>query len=244
MDITSLDNQQVKKVTSLHKKKYRDENNEFFIEGLKMIKEAIEYKQNIKNIFYCPEMLNYNLDIPATKVSKEVISKMTNTLTPQGIVAVCEIPKGEIKKFNRLLYLDRLQDPGNVGTIIRTADAFGFDGVLLSDGCADIYSPKVVRATMGSLFHLPIKQNADIMYLKSIGNKIYSSSLDTNNYLDSMKIQAPFVLVIGNEGQGISDEMKQITDEFVKINMEGSAESLNASIAAGILMYEFSKNKM
>lgn len=241
MDITSLDNQYVKKVASLHKKKYRDEYGEFLIEGLKMIKEALEYKINIKNIFYCPQMVEYNLDFPAIKVTEDIIVKMTNTLTPQGIVAVCEIPEYKIKNKDKLVYLDRVQDPGNVGTIIRTADAFGFDGVLLSKGCADIYAPKVVRATMGSLFHIPIKQEIDSEHLKILNSTIYSSSLDTDKYLDNTEIVAPFILVIGNEGQGISNEVKLITHKFVKINMEGCAESLNASIAAGILMYEFSK---
>ena len=187
MEIISLDNQQVKKVTSLHKKKYRDEYGEFFIEGMKVIKEAIKYNIKIKNIYYCPEMINYDLEIPGIEVTKEVISKMADTITPQGIIAVCEIPKEKLEKKERLIYLDRVQDPGNVGTIIRTADAFGFDGILLSSGSADIYSPKVVRSTMGSLFHLPIIQNVSVEEVKELGNKIYSSTLDTNNYLENIK---------------------------------------------------------
>lgn len=241
MEITSLDNQYVKRVSSLHKKKYRDEYKEFFIEGMKTIKEAIKYNQNIKNIFYCSKMIDYDLDIPGIEVTQEIISKMTDTMTPQGIVAVCEIPFYEIKKKNRLIFLDRVQDPGNVGTIIRTADAFGFDGIILSEGCADVYSPKVVRATMGSLFHIPIIQSASTEYIKALDCKIYSSTLDTDEFLGNIKIEEPFILVIGNEGKGISDEIKKITDKFVKISMSGNAESLNASIAAGILMYEFSK---
>ncbi len=241
MEITSPDNQYVKRVSSLHKKKYRDEYKEFFIEGMKTIKEAIKYNQNIKNIFYCSKMIDYDLDIPGIEVTQEIISKMTDTMTPQGIVAVCEIPFYEIKKKNRLIFLDRVQDPGNVGTIIRTADAFGFDGIILSEGCADVYSPKVVRATMGSLFHIPIIQSASTEYIKALDCKIYSSTLDTDEFLGNIKIEEPFILVIGNEGKGISDEIKKITDKFVKISMSGNAESLNASIAAGILMYEFSK---
>lgn len=242
MDITSLDNQLVKKVTSLHQKKYRDLYKEFFIEGMKTIKEAIEYKVYINSILYSSENLDYKFDVPTYKVTKEIMAKITDTSTPQGIVALCKIPKYEINKKERLIYLDRVQDPGNVGTIIRTADAFGFDGVLLSKGCADVYSPKVVRSTMGSLFHIPICQDVDLDTLKSLNVKIYSSALDTDNFIDNIKVQTPMVLVIGNEGQGISDEVKNITDEFVKINMSGNAESLNASIAAGILMYEFSTN--
>ncbi len=242
MDITSLTNQQVKKVTSLHTKKYRDAYKEFFIEGPKLFEEARKYNQEIVDVFYCPEIIDYDFDIKVNMVTKEVIAKMTDTNTPQGIVAVCKMPTYELVKQEKLLFLDRVQDPGNVGTIIRTADAFGFDAVLLSDGCADIYSPKVIRATMGSMFHFPILQKVSFSELKSFNNTIYSSCLESSsNFLGDFEIEKPFVLVIGNEGQGISKEVKNITDKFVKINMEGNAESLNASIAAGILMYEFTK---
>lgn len=242
MDITSLDNQQIKKVVALHNKKYRDEYNEFFIEGSKLLEEAIRHNQEIVKVFYCPQIAEYNFSIPADKVSKEIMAKMTATNTPQGIVAVLKIPKSNILKKDKILFLDRVQDPGNVGTIIRTADAFGFDAVLLSEGCADVYSPKVVRSTMGSLFHLPIKQKVSINEVKKLGGKIYASSLKAKNSIFDIDISMPFVLVIGNEGKGISDDVRDISDEFIKIDMQGNAESLNASIAAGILMYEFSKN--
>lgn len=240
MDITSLDNKLVKKITSLSQKKYRDEAGEFFIEGIKTVEEAIKHNQEITNILYCPEMIDYKLEVPALKVSKEIIYKISDTLTPQGIIAVCKIPQYKIERKNKLVYLDRVQDPGNVGTIIRTADAFGFDGVMLSKGCADVYSPKVVRSTMGSLFHISIYQDVTVEKVKTLGNKIYSAVLDTNNFINDTEITTPFILVIGNEGSGISSEVRHISDEFIKINMAGNAESLNASIAAGILMYEFS----
>ena len=242
MEIKSLSNAQVKRVVSLHNKKYRDEYKEFFIEGEKIIKEAIKFNQKIKNIYYCPKLIDYKFDIPGIEVTEEIIKKITDVTTSQGIVAVCEIPQYSNIKKDKLLFLDRVQDPGNVGTIIRTADAFGFDAVLLPKGCADVYSPKVVRSTMGSIFHLPIIQNVTVEELKTIGNKIYSSTLETDDFLGKIEIPKKFVLVIGNEGNGISEEIKNITDKFVKINMQGNAESLNASIAAGILMYEFSKN--
>ena len=241
MEITSISNSQIKRVASLQNKKYRDEYKEFFIEGEKSIKEAIKFNQKIKNIYYCPKMIDYKLNFPGTEVTEEIIKKITDVTTSQGIVAVCEIPQYTEFEKDRILFLDRVQDPGNVGTIIRTADAFGFDAVLLSQGCADVYSPKVVRATMGSIFHLPIIQNVNVEEIKAIGNKIYSSSLETNEFLGELEIPEKFILVIGNEGNGISEGIKNITDKFVKIKMDGNAESLNASIAAGILMYEFSK---
>ena len=241
MEITSLDNQLVKKIASLHKKKFRDEYELFFIEGMKSIKEAINFNQEIEYILYSPDMVEYDLDIEGIEVSKEILCKISDTVTPQGIIAVCKIKEEKIdvlKGKKKIVYLDKVQDPGNVGTIIRTADAFGIDCVVLSKECADIYSPKVVRSTMGSLFHLPVIRDVGVEELKKLNMKIYSSSLDGD---EEFKIEDNSILVIGNEGNGISEETKEITDEFIKIKMPGNAESLNASIAAGILMYEFTK---
>ena len=241
MEITSLDNQLVKKIASLHKKKFRDEYELFFIEGMKSIKEAINFNQEIEYILYSPDMVEYDLDIEGIEVSKEILCKISDTVTPQGIIAVCKIKEEKIdvlKGKKKIVYLDKVHDPGNVGTIIRTADAFGIDCVVLSKECADIYSPKVVRSTMGSLFHLPVIRDVGVEELKKLNMKIYSSSLDGD---EEFKIEDNSILVIGNEGNGISEETKEITDEFIKIRMPGNAESLNASIAAGILMYEFTK---
>ena len=244
MEITSLENNQVKKITALNKKKYRDEYKLFFVEGMKSVKEAINFNWDIECIIYSPEMINYDLDIEGIKVSKEILCKISDTVTPQGIIAVCKIRDNEIeslKEKKRILFLDKVQDPGNVGTIIRTADAFGFDGIILAKECADPYSPKVVRSTMGSIFHLPIVRDISVEELKKLDMKIYSSSLEASKKIKDIKLEENAVLVIGNEGNGISEETKRITDEFIKIEMPGNAESLNASIAAGILMYEFTK---
>lgn len=244
MQITSLENNQVKKIASLNKKKFRDEYKLFFVEGIKSVKEAINFNQEIESILYSPDMINYNLEQEATSVSKEILCKISDTVTPQGIIAVCRINEtslDSLKGKKRVLFLDKVQDPGNVGTIIRTADAFGFDGIILSKECADPYSPKVVRSTMGSIFHLPIVRDIDVEELKSLDMKIYSSSLQASKNIKDTEISDKAILVIGNEGNGISELTKSVTDEFIKIEMSGNAESLNASIAAGILMYEFTK---
>lgn len=244
MEITSLENNQVKKITSLNKKKYRDEYKLFFVEGMKSVKEAINFNWDIECIIYSPEMINYDLEIEGIKVSKEILCKISDTVTPQGIIAVCKIKDNGIeslKEKKRILFLDKVQDPGNVGTIIRTADAFGFDGIVLAKECADPYSPKVVRSTMGSIFHLPIIRDINVEELKKLNMKIYSSSLEASKNIKDIKLEEKAILVIGNEGNGITEETKKMTDEFIKIEMPGNAESLNASIAAGILMYEFTK---
>lgn len=244
MEITSLENNQVKKIASLNKKKYRDEYKLFFVEGMKSVKEAINFNWDIECIIYSPEMIDYDLGIEGIKVSKEILCKISDTVTPQGIIAVCKIKDNEIeilKGKKRVLFLDKVQDPGNVGTIIRTADAFGFDGIVLAKECADPYSPKVVRSTMGSIFHIPIVRDVNATELKRLDMKIYSSSLEASKNIKDIKLEENAILVIGNEGNGITEETKKITDEFIKIEMSGNAESLNASIAAGILMYEFTK---
>jgi len=242
MEITSLDNKAVKLAASLQKKKYRDLHGKFLIEGMKLIKEALAFGYEFEAVFYVPDKVDYDLELPAYEVSYEILCKITDTVTPQGIAAVVSVkePKREkLMQAQRVVYLDRVQDPGNVGTIIRTADAFGFDAVILSKECADLYSPKVIRSAMGSVFHLEIYRDFSVEELKALEKKIYSSSLEASSMPES--IELPAVLVIGNEGQGISDEIKVATDEFVKIPMVGNAESLNASIAAGILLYEFRK---
>lgn len=240
MQIKSMDNRTIKMAASLQKAKYREETGCFLIEGRKVIEEAVRAKIEIINIFYSPELYNEELfNKEAIEVSKEILEKISDTVTPQGIVAVCKIPEYSIEKSERIVYLDRVQDPGNVGTIIRTADAFGFDAVVLSKGCADPYSPKVVRATMGSIFHLPIVMEKAPMV--TFAHKIYASSLDAKNSIDEVKPEFPAVLVIGNEGQGVSGEIKGQADMLIKIDMKGQAESLNASVAAGILMYWMGK---
>lgn len=146
------------------------------------------------------------------------------------------------KKDKFIIILDEIQDPGNMGTIIRTADAFGASGVVLTPNCVDIYNPKVVRSTMGSLFHIPIAQVEDkiqlIEELKNKHVKIYATSLESANYVYDIDFRRDFALVIGNESKGISQQILDLADNIVKIPIMGNAESLNAAIASSIIMYE------
>ena len=249
MEITSLENKLIKKIASLKQKKYRDIYKEFIVEGENSVNEALKSNFTISNILYCPELFDIN-NIKTTEtepisVPKEILSKISDTITPQGIIAVCKIPENIniSNNFSKILFLDTLQDPGNVGTIIRTADAMNFDLVILSKKCADPYSLKVTRSTVGSIFHTPIIYDVEttttLQELKNKSYTIYSSTPYNAVSIDEITPKTPFVLVIGNEGNGISEETKENTDYFVKIDMPGFAESLNASIAAGILMYKF-----
>ena len=248
MDITSLDNKLIKKIASLQQKKYRDLYKEFIIEGKNSVDEALKSDFTITGLLYCPDVFDISkisTKITPIAVSKEILNKISDTVTSQGILAILKIPENkEIdKNFSKILYLDTVQDPGNVGTIIRTADAMNFDLVILSKACADPYSQKVIRSTVGSIFHIPVIYDVDttetLKMLKNSGVKIYSSTPYNATDIDEIVPNKPFALVIGNEGNGISEETKSLTDYFVKIKMPGNAESLNASIAAGILMYKF-----
>ena len=244
MEITSTDNKLIKHIASLHKKKYRDEYNEYIIEGIKSVKEALQNNVEITHIIACNFNESLNTDLEIITVPNHIMEKISEAKTPQGLLAVAKITKAELPtNSKRILILDNLQDPGNLGTIIRTADAMNFDIVILSKKCADPYSLKVTRSTVGSIFHTPLIYDVEtspaLQELKSNSYTIYSSTPYNAISIDEITPEKNFVLVIGNEGNGISDETKQNTDYFVKIDMPGLAESLNASIAAGILMYKF-----
>lgn len=251
MEITSLDNKLVKHISSLHQKKYRDMYKEFIIEGENSITEALKSDFEIVHVLYCPDMYNLqalNLNtVQPISVTKEIMTKISDTITPQGIMAVCKIPENSFSnKFSKVLFLDRIQDPGNAGTIIRTADAMAFDAIILAEGSVDPYSLKVVRSTVGSIFHIPIIYNVNALdtlaKLRERKYTIYASALTKSKSIEEITSFSPFVLIIGNEGQGVCEEIKNVSDYLIRIDMPGNAESLNASIAAGILMYKFSGN--
>jgi len=149
-------------------------------------------------------------------------------------------------KAKRLIAMDGVQDPGNVGTIIRTADAAGFEGIILSNQCADVFSPKVLRATMGSIFRMGIRMTEDLPGLLAgmvkAGASVLSSQLDGEPFYQRSAMNERFVLVIGSEGNGVTDEVKAVATHKVKLPMRGGAESLNAAVAAGIMMYELTRD--
>lgn len=258
--ITSDANAIIKTIKSLYKKKQRWENSFFIIEGIKLIREAIENTAKIKYIVYsdllfsCKEgekFFSSYLEKKEHKVyyiSDKLMNSISDTETPQGLIAVvsflnCSLESIMKQKGNFFVILDRLQDPGNVGTIIRAADALGSNGVISTEGCVDIYNPKTIRATMGSIFHIPILYYDDgiknlINELKKREISIMSTSLDAKNLSYQADFIRDFALIIGNESSGVSSEILDISDVLVRIPMEGKAESLNAAVAASIVMYE------
>ncbi|MCY7068713.1 RNA methyltransferase [Streptococcus oralis] len=243
--ITSKANSVVKNAKKLHQKKYRK--SAYLIEGWHLFEEAVQAGVTIEKIFALESYRDQLAAFPQTIwVSEEILLDLADTQTPQGIVAV--IQKEEVGLPNlhqgKYLFLEDVQDPGNVGTMIRTADAAGFTGVIVSDKSADIYSLKTLRSMQGSHFHLPIYRLPVATFVeeaKKSNLPLLATTLsrDSKDYRELSSLEN-FVLVMGNEGQGISSVMAESADQLVHIGMKGRAESLNVAVAAGILMFYFS----
>ena len=243
--ITSKANSVVKNAKKLHQKKYRK--SAYLIEGWHLFEEAVQAGVRIEKIFALESYRDQLAAFPQTVwVSEEILRDLADTQTPQGIVAVIQKEEVGLPDFSqgKFLFLEDVQDPGNVGTMIRTADAAGFTGVIVSDKSADIYSLKTLRSMQGSHFHLPIYRMpvaAFVEEAKKTGLPILATTLskDSKDYRELSPLEG-FVLVMGNEGQGISPIMAESANQLVHIGMKGKAESLNVAVAAGILMFYFS----
>ncbi|HHD9342639.1 TPA: TrmH family RNA methyltransferase [Streptococcus pneumoniae] len=243
--ITSKANSVVKNAKKLRQKKYRK--SAYLIEGWHLFEEAVQAGVTIEKIFalenYRDQLATFSQTV---WVSEDILLDLADSQTPQGIVAV--VQKGEVGQADlsqgKFLFLEDVQDPGNVGTIIRTADAAGFTGVIVSDKSADIYSLKTLRSMQGSHFHLPIYRMTSQALLdetKKVAIPVLATTLskDSVDYRELPSIEN-FVLVMGNEGQGISPLMAESADQLVHISMKGQAESLNVAVAAGILIFHLS----
>lgn len=243
--ITSKDNTKVKEIKKLKHKKYR--NNKFIVEGTKMVKEAISEKADIDVIVYKSgitideELMQFN----CLEVSGEIFKELTDVVTPQGVLAV--INKNEKmdeidKNSTYILALDGIQDPGNLGTIIRTADSANLKQVVVSKDTVDAYSPKVVRSTMGAIYRVNVITVDDlaksINELKKHGFKVVTTELEGEDNFYQIDY-AKKVVVIGNEANGISKEVRKTSDFKTRIPILGKTESLNASVAASLMIYEY-----
>lgn len=263
--ITSKENKLIKHIKDLHLRKCRDSQNQFFVEGIKMCREAISCGGDVAIIVVCPDMLlrvnggkEFLADLKKSAKSIESVPEnifrlISDTETPQGVLAVVG-KRSEVLKDYRFkpdalyILLDKLQDPGNVGTIIRTADAVGACAVLLSNGCADSYNPKVLRSSMGSIFRISVFEKVDlaeaIIVMQKQGISIVASSLKAEKYHFEIKYSEGIGLIIGSEAHGIDEELLKMADVSIKIPIPGGAESLNASVAAGVLMYEIIRSRI
>ncbi|MFB1050880.1 TrmH family RNA methyltransferase [Paraliobacillus sp. JSM ZJ581] len=241
--ITSVKNETIKQWNKLKKKKNREQTNQFLIEGNHLVEEVLKSDWPIEAI-----IVQENIDIPFDTrdcniviVSNNVMEHLTDTKAPQGIMAVVNRAEVQLTSNHRLLLLDSIQDPGNVGAMIRTADAAGFSGVILGENTVDLFNDKVIRSTQGSIFHLPIIQaNLEEMCknLKKEAVSIWASTLDRANAINELTVPDKVALIVGNEGAGVSTTLIEQADKRVHIPIYGQAESLNVSVATGIMVYQ------
>lgn len=259
--ITSKDNEIIKSIRKLKERKYREQENEYIIEGIKLIEEAIQEKVEISKIVICDECMKENkIDTKIMyeiarydcfSVPEKVFKTITDVNTPQGILAVLKKKTEENKKIDYseevILALDNIQDPGNLGTILRTVDSVGLKQIIVSKGSVDPFSPKVVRSTMGAIFRLNIIEVENIEELlkecKENNFKVVATSLNTKESIYDVKYNKT-VIVIGNEANGVSKEVLSLSNKKVKIPMLGKTESLNASVATGVILYEYVRQKL
>lgn len=258
VEITSTSNKVIKEIKSLHRKRDRWNKRRFFIEGVKSLDEALKTSSDILYIIYGPSLFDmdnghemYNKivesDIDIYKTTDKILKDISDTENPQGIIGVLSFQMEELHHLlniedNFIIVLDKVQDPGNLGTIIRSADALGAKSVIVTKGCVDIFNPKVIRSTMGSIFHMPVTYCEDIMELilklKKKDINVITTSFRESIPCYKMDFNRDFALIIGNESKGVSMDIIESSDYLVKIPMIGDAESLNAAMASSILMYE------
>ena len=250
MLITSKDNDRIKAIKKLKNKKYRK--NKFIVEGIKMVHEAITENADIDVIVIRSDfgdtsqiskkdLEKYNY----IEVTENVFNDLTDVVAPQGILAVINKNKNNSdidENDNFIIALDGLQDPGNLGTIIRTADAANLKQIIVSKDTADCYSPKVIRSTMGAIYRVNIIETENLadtlLSLKQNGFDVITTELDATTSIYDVDYNKKIV-IIGNEANGVSEDIRNISDKKVKIPMLGKTESLNASVAAGLMIYEY-----
>ncbi|MFC4766940.1 TrmH family RNA methyltransferase [Effusibacillus consociatus] len=256
--ITSTRNSRVKDWAALKQKKYRDQTNLFFIEGIRLVEDALESQAPLETILVLDDLIptgrldrivngTHSLGIELIEVNQAVLEHVADTKTPQGVIAIGRQyqhnKEGLIASKTNPLYLvlDNIQDPGNLGTMIRSADAVGAAGVFVGSGSVDLYNPKVIRATMGSLFHLPVIEvslRELFPLLRQHDVTVIGASTGAEEELYAVDLTGGTAIVIGSEAHGISGEIRQQIDKWISLPMPGKAESLNAAIASSIILYE------
>ena len=258
--ITSKDNELIKHIRKLKDKKYRDESNEYVVEGVKLVEEAVKENAKIKQIIVCEDTTR-TYEIPThimleiakyecISVSDKIFNIITQVTNPQGIMAIIEKNAQNAKidyTQDIIVVLDDVQDPGNLGTILRTVDSIGLNQIIVSKGTADAFNSKVVRSTMGAIFRIKIIEVENlaqaIKEMRKHHFKLMVTSLQTKNSIYDIDFYKK-IIVIGNEANGVSKEIQDMADEKAKIPMLGRTESLNASVAAGVVMYEYVRQKI
>lgn len=248
--ITSLQNPLIRDLRKLKDKKYRQRERQFLIEGHRFVGEALRQAAAVRTILVTEDAPLRDLVIPDSveliRITPEILRDLTDTVHPQGIAALVDLPAADPAAFaadrGLWLYLDEIRDPGNLGTIIRCAHAFAADGLILSRGCTDPWQDKVLRATMGSIFRVPLLTDQDPAFLEGrigSGVRLYLADLAEAAPLPGLIPARGSIIVIGNEAHGVCDAIRQLPHQSVRIPMPGEAESLNAAVAAALFLYEW-----
>ncbi|KMT22662.1 TrmH family RNA methyltransferase [Clostridium cylindrosporum] len=246
----SKDNKLVKKAQKLKKKKYREIEGLFLAEGIRFVEAAIE-NGSAEYVLYSNMIYSTNgyervleSDVDSFEVQDSILRDICDTESPQGVVAICTKKDHVIEEImgDLLVIVDGVQDPGNLGTIIRTCDAAGVSGIIILKGTVDVYNPKVLRSTMGSIFHIPIVSADNFSNTSNIllnnGYKILATSLQGKKSLYEYNFSNKTAVILGNEANGVSDENLSLATDLIIIPMEGEAESLNVGVANSVIVYE------
>lgn len=255
--INSKENKYIKELKKLKEKKYRDKLNLFLIEGYRFAEEAFKSKQEILYVildekeeqkFYESFKTYLNENTTVLLTASELFKELCDTMTPQGILLVAR-KKKNVESYEKGIYVlaDRIQDPGNLGTIIRTAHAAGVCGVILTKGTVDPYNLKTLRSTMGSIFHVNIlEEDSDYSITKSLkkqGHILIAAALNAKADFYELSLNKNLILAVGNEGEGLSQEVMDLSDVSFKIPMPGGTESLNAAVSCAVVLYEIIRQK-
>lgn len=238
---TSIENKKIKEIKKLYQKKYRDRTAKFLVETEHLVLEA--YKTGAIEELILKEDTLFPLDVLTSYVTDDVLKYLSSLESPSNMIAICN-KKEEEQIGSRILALDNIQDPGNLGTIIRSAVAFNIDTIILGDHCVDLYNEKTIRASQGMLFHINILNRNLLELLPKLENEEYDiigTKVTHGMDIRKLDISDKFVLVMGNEGNGISEEIEELCHKFIYINMNERCESLNVGIATSIILYELDK---
>jgi TrmH family RNA methyltransferase len=240
--IASKDNRRIKDLKKLQQKKYRRKQDLFLIEGAHLVEEALNHGQKVQTLIAL-EDYDYSpyaaADMEVITVAPGVMKLLSSLETPPGIMAAVSYRKPS-SEGRRVLLLDGIQDPGNLGTLLRTADAFGFERVILSPDTVDAFSDKVLRSAQGSTFHIEIAVADAVQSVREFDGTVLGTSLEGASSLEQLELpEGPLMIVLGNEGRGVSEEVLSNVDVRMKIEMPGQSESLNVAIAGGIIMHHF-----
>lgn len=244
MVIESVQNEKIKYFRKLRETKYIKEYKEFIVEGEHLVEEAI--KNGYAKEIILLDGKDYNTNLNKIYVSDNVLKSISLLKTPQYIMALCNVIDNKEIKGNRLLLLDNVSDPGNLGTIIRSSVAFNIDTIILSDDSVNLYNDKVVRSSEGMIFNtniITMNLSDAIKEIKSRGIKVYGTDLKGSKYLHEFNKPSSFALIVGNEGMGMKKEILDLCDENIKIEMNNNCESLNVGVATSIILYEWSNHE-